>query len=192
MGTIGKGLLLAAAWLAALWIAADMLHPWWALVAPSVNRHYVPPDFMQFYLGGKLAAQGRSSELYHGPTYDGMAGELRAQGYRVHAYRFNRPPFTAYLWAPLAWLSYLTAARLAALANLILLGVIVWKLPLWFAAPGHTRILLVAFLPFLWSMGMGQDTLLLVVLLAQCLRLAERGDETRAGLLLALCATSRT
>src|SRR5574340_609520 len=111
MGTMGKKLVLAVAWAAMLFLAADILHPLHTLVTKDIVEGCLIPDFIQFYLAGKLVAEGRSSELYHRPTYEAMTAELAAQGNGVYSWHFNRPAFDALLSAPFSWFPYVTAAR---------------------------------------------------------------------------------
>ncbi|HYM12887.1 MAG TPA: hypothetical protein VEU62_19265, partial [Bryobacterales bacterium] len=126
---MGKKILFAAAWIAMLLLAADILQPLRTLVTKPIVEGCLIPDFMQFYLAGKLVREGRSAELYHPPTYEAMAAELGAQGNGVYSYRFNRPAFAALLSVPFSWFSYVTAARIGVLANFAFLGFLVWKLP---------------------------------------------------------------
>ncbi len=143
---------------------------------------------MQFYMAGKLAASGRVAGLYHRPAYEPLLDELRASGERICAYPFNRPAFAAFASIPLSWFSYRTALLVAAVGNLLLLILLVWKLPAWFGLPAWSRPCLAVFPPFLLAVGMGQDILLVTVLVAGAVRLASTGREAPAGVLLAFCA----
>jgi hypothetical protein len=153
-------------------------------------------DFMQFYFAGKLAASGRIGQLYHPQTYDGLVDDIRAQGETIlypHGYRFNRPAFGAFLCIPFSWFSYRAAVRLGLLANFALLGLLVWKLPVWFPFKDFLDIelfgpCLLLFKPFVVAIGEGQDALLLTFLVAASLRLAAEDAEILAGLVLALAA----
>lgn len=148
-----------------------------------------PPDFTQFYLAGKLAASGEIGKIYHEPAYDPLIAGLGRPLPAYEARYFNRPAFSAFLYAPLALLPYGTASLLGILANFVLAAFLIWKLPLWFPPGGEAvalvRIALALFYPFLWSIVVGQDTLLLTLVVAASIRLSHRGNQIPAGLALA-------
>src|SRR5205807_119594 len=102
----------------------------------------------------------------------------------------NRPAVFAYLCVPLSWFSYRTASMLAVLGNFGLLGLMVWKLPAWFVAEPEMRwalrACLLVFYPFLKSIGAGQDTLLLTLIVAYALHLESARRQGLAGIILAL------
>ena len=175
-----RKLLFAGAWVAMIAIGLTFLKP---------LRQTRPPDFMPFYFAGKLAASGQISQIYHRPAYQPLIAELRATGERmnpVDAHYFIRPAFQAYFYVPFALFSYPVASRLAILLNLALLAALIWKLPIWFPVPVAVRPWMAGFLPFLWSIGIGQDTLLLTLLVAYSLHQAGKGHDLQAGLLLGL------
>ena len=156
-------------------------------------RDNPPPDFLPFYLGGKLAASGQIRQIYDRSAYQPLIMQLHRDGERDHpygAYYFIRPAFEAYLYAPFTLFSYRTASMLAVLCNFVLLGLLVWKLPLWFeirpSARLAVRACLVVFFPFLWSISVGQDTLLLTLIAAYACKKAFDGSEGLAGTVLAL------
>jgi hypothetical protein len=173
-----KKLFLIGGWICALLLAAAFLQP---------LRSKLPPDFLALYLGGKMAAAGQISRLYDPRAYQPFVEQLRASGVamneRFDNHYFIRPAFQAFFYVPFTWLPYPEAARAAIAWNVLLLAMLVWKLPLWFQRPPF-RMLLVCFLPFLWSIGIGQDTLLLALAAAYSLHLACQGKQTLAGLLL--------
>ena len=152
-------------------------------------------DFMPFYLGGKLAASGQIAHIYEKPVYQPLIAQLRQEGERMSAadaHYFIRPAFEAFFYIPFTWLPYRQASALALIGNLGLLGILVWKLPVWLevAAPVRAaiRIALTVFYPFLWSIALGQDTLLLTLLVGYALSRSARGGGALAGVLLGLCA----
>ncbi len=175
------------AWLLAALLAGLLLLP---------LRSQPPWDFLQFYVAGKLAASGRVAEIYHKPAYPPLVDEIRSSESRSEissAYfnrtpYFNRPAFAAYLCAPFARLPFQTAAHLWILANFALLAALVWKLPAWLPAGAPLRPWLAGFLPWIWSIGLGQDTLLISLLAAYSLHLVLQKREIPAGLVLAGCA----
>ena len=152
-------------------------------------------DFMPFYLGGKLAASGQIAHIYDKPAYQPLIAQLRNEGERMSradAHYFIRPAFEAFLYIPFTWFSYRRASTLALIGNLGLLGALVWKLPLWLAAPAALRpalrLALAVFYPFLWSIVLGQDTLLLTLLVGYALSRDVVGGEAGAGVTIGLCA----
>lgn len=158
-------------------------------------RHNGQHDFTPFYLGGKLAASGRIARIYDPDVYKPLIAELRSQGERMSPFDANyfiRPAFEAFLYAPLASLPFRQASLVALLWNFGLLGILVWKLPLWFGirSPARplARLALAVFYPFLWSISVGQDTLLLTLLVAYALFLESTGRAGYAGFALGLCA----
>jgi hypothetical protein len=173
--------------MAAAALAGTLLYPARSLLAPWAPRRYFPPDMMQFHWAGKLAARGEAANLYHRASYEPLFREALADGEWNGPCVFNRPAFAAFLWIPLAGLSYRNALFWFTAGNLVLWGVLMWKLPAWFALPPVFRVCLFAFLPFLLSAAIGQDTLLVALLLAYSFRLAANGKPVWAGAALALC-----
>jgi hypothetical protein len=158
-------------------------------------RNNIPPDFVQFYFGGKLAASGQIRQIYDRSAYQPLVMQLHEEGEHDHPYGahyFNRPAFAAYLYVPFTLFSYRTASMLAVSCNFVLLGFLVWKLPLWFeirpSARLAVRACLVVFFPFLWSISVGQDTLLLTLIVAYASKKAFDGSEGLGGAVLALGA----
>jgi hypothetical protein len=152
-------------------------------------------DFMAFYLGGEVAASGQIAHIYDKPVYQPLITQLRNEGERMSpfdAHYFIRPAFEAFLYIPFTWLSYRLASTLALAGNLGLLGMLVWKLPVWLAVPPAirpvVRIALAVFYPFLWSVLLGQDTLLLTLLVGYALSRNVVGGDAAAGCLIGLCA----
>ena len=76
------------------------------------------------------------------------------------AHYFIRPALEAFLYIPFTWFSYSQASTLALTGNLALLGILVWKLPIWLAVPPAmrpvVRIALEVFYPFLWSIALAK------------------------------------
>jgi|GEM_PF-3036806 len=178
--------LLGIAWLAAAWIFLVSLAPSLSLMNPSHPR-YFPPDYMQFYMVGRMAAAGDIAKIYDKAAYEPLVRELRSQGERIGDYPFNRPSFEAFASIPLSWFSYRTALLLVFVGNLAAFGLLVWKLPIWFGAPAWTRPCLLIFTPFLYNIALGQDVLLLALLVAYSLRQMLLGRDRLAGILLGLC-----
>jgi len=153
------------------------------------------PDFMPFYLGGKLAASGQIARIYDKPAYQALIAQLRGEGERMSPFDANyfiRPAFEAFFYVPFTWLSYRYASTLALFGNIGLLGTLVWKLPAWLGVPAALRSAvrfgLTIFYPFLWSIVLGQDTLLLTLLAGYSLSVGVSRRDGEAGVILGLCA----
>jgi hypothetical protein len=145
-------------------------------------------DLPQFYLAAKLMRSGQSTKIYDQSAYQPLITELKqaddlaAKG----SVYFNRPAFELLLFLPLSFLPYNLAAAINLAINGALLGILIWKLPQWFSTSIHCRVWLLVFMPFLYSIALGQDTLLLALILATSLHLIfEKRDES-AGAILAL------
>lgn len=164
----------------------------WGIRYFEFTQTHRPPDFIPFYLGGKVAASGHIAEIYQKEAYAPYIAEIFKQGAAMTYgnYYFIRPVFQVLLYVPFSWLPYATASTLDVLINFFLLGILVWKLPDWFAAPDSWRLFirvgLALFYPFHWAIMAGQDTLLLTLIISYAWRLAGKGKPVPAGLLLAL------
>jgi hypothetical protein len=154
-------------------------------------RRLMPWDLPNFYFAGQLVASGHAGALYHRAAYIPMVRQLQREDERAasrHAIYFNRPAWEALLFLPLALLSYANASRFVVAANLLLIGLLVWLLPKWFPSPWLTRPWLIIFIPFLYSLAYGQDTLLLTLLVGYGLYVAARQQYVTAGIILALAS----
>jgi len=154
----------------------------------SPLRHTPVWDLPQFYFAGKLVRQGQVASIYDRAAYVPLVEELRRTDERASqkSIYFNRPAFEAPLFVPLAYLTFHWAKVLAILANLALLGVLVWILPTWCGGGGYTRICLFVFMPFLYSVAFGQDTLVLTLFVSGALYLTLQDRQVPAGVLFAL------
>lgn len=158
----------------------------WAYLSPL--RHTPVWDLPQFYFAGTLVREGKVASIYDRTAYEPLVDELRRSDERASqkSLYFNRPAFEAPLFLPLAYLSFHWATLLAILVNLVLLGVLVWKLPGWCGGGADTRICLFIFMPFLYSVAFGQDTLLLTLFVSGGLYLILQDRQVPAGVLFAL------
>jgi hypothetical protein len=152
-------------------------------------------DFMPFYFAGKLVAAGQVAHIYDKPVYQPLIAQLRNEGERMSPYDANyfiRPAFEAFFYIPFAWFSYSRASAIALTANFGMLAILVYELPIWFGVPGSirvvTRMALAVFYPFLWSIALGQDTLLLTLLVGYAISRRGVAGDAWAGFLLGLCA----
>jgi hypothetical protein len=173
-----RRLLTAASWLVAALFA----------YLPLSSPPPTPYDLAQFYFAGQLVAAGHSADIYNPQAYLPLEQELAATGTPVSPYHYyNRPAFGALPWALLAHLPYGAVEKLAVFGNILGILILVWKLPVWFPALRSFRPWLLCYPPFLWSVQLGQETILITGALAYSIVLMKRGDERLAGLLLSLC-----
>jgi hypothetical protein len=126
--------------------------------------------------------------MYDPSAYGGLVEELRKIDERAtkHSIYFNRPAFEALMFVPLAYFSFTTAKIIVLISNVVLLALLVWKIPQWLQSPAWVRICLFIFMPFLYSVALGQDTLLLTLLVSFGLFLLLEKRETPAGVVLAI------
>jgi hypothetical protein len=145
-------------------------------------------DLPQFYFAAKLVRSGQIARLYDTEAYRPYINELRridpaAAKYSLY---FNRPAFEAPLFLPLAFVPFQWATKLIVAANAFLLGLVVWFLPKWFLGGHGMRMWLFAFMPFLYSITLGQDTLLFTLIVAFAFYRSLHGEDGEAGVVLAL------
>jgi hypothetical protein len=143
-----------------------------------------PGDFCAFYTGARLYLQG-PSRVYDLTLQRATEQQLLGRD----DIPFNHPPYELLLWLPLARLSFQTAFWLWRLAGLLLLAV-ASKLAATALCPrlGAPAIFLraLAFFPVPYCLWMGQDSVLLLAILAACAWLLARRMEWLAGAALGL------
>lgn len=150
-------------------------------------------DFVQLYFGGQLAAQGEIANIHDTEAYAPMIAELSEHNARISPSLtcfFNRPAFAAYLYVPLAFLSFEQALIGWTAFNILLLGLFAWKVPDWLMPnePFHfpVRACLLVFLPFHHAILEGHDTILLSLILAFAISKLRNGNDVIAGIVMAL------
>jgi hypothetical protein len=147
-----------------------------------------PIDYAQFYFAGQLVADGKVGQIYDVDAYAPLAAKVRAEQGKVSiCHYFNRPAFAALLCWPLALLSFAAGVKLTVGINLLLWGLLAWKLPVWLGAPGFLRVWLLSFFPFVSSVALGQDTLAITLLITYSCCVLLKRNEALAGAVLALC-----
>jgi hypothetical protein len=158
----------------------------WLFLAPM--RSTPVYDLPQFYIASSLMRAGKTAELYNPSAYQPFIEDLRKSNPKAadHSLYFNRPAFEAPLFFPLSFFSFGTASTLVVVVNVALLAALIWLLPRWFPVKEHMRIWLIVYMPFLYSVFLGQDTLLLTLLVAASFRLTLDECDVAAGALLAL------
>jgi hypothetical protein len=159
---------------------------WFVILPAAVHGR---ADFRQLYTAGYMVRTGHAHELYN---YD---VQLHFQNELVSAGRiplpFNRPAFYAVLFVPFSVLPYRSAYLVFLALNLILLLSSYRVLRPWLRniAQAWTwlpALIFMAFYPVAAALMQGQDSILVLVLLATVLMFLSRDQEFIAGLLLGL------
>lgn len=158
------------------------------LCAATVGYTYHMPEFLRFFAGqndflprythGRLVG---SADVYGIET--GYREQERATGVHIVGAYHDRFPWQALVFSSFSWLPYTAAYWLWITMNLACFAIVVryWLLPRDCVLWG------VVFFPVAASLIVAQDSLMLAACMVGVLRLAERGKDVPAGLLLALC-----
>jgi hypothetical protein len=160
----------------------------WITFFPAALLHG-HADFRQLYAAGYMVRTGHAGELY----------DIRAQqqfqdvlvGNDERALPFIRPAYQALLFVPFSLLPYRTAYLGFLAVNLVLLAMTFWILRpnmrnlsrVWQGLPVFVFLV---FYPVALALMQGQDSILLLLLLAAALVALEQGQERRAGILVGL------
>jgi hypothetical protein len=160
----------------------------WITFFPAALLHG-HADFRQLYAAGYMVRTGHAGELY----------DIRAQqqfqdalvGNDERALPFIRPAYQALIFVPFSLLPYRTAYLAFLAVNLVLLAMTFWILRpnmrnlsrVWQALP---VFIFLVFYPITLALMQGQDSILLLLLLAAALVALEQGQERRAGILVGL------
>jgi hypothetical protein len=160
----------------------------WITFFPAALLHG-HADFRHLYAAGYMVRTGHAGELY----------DIRAQqqfqdvlvGNDERALPFIRPAYQALLFVPFSLLPYRTAYVAFLAVNLVLLAMTFWILRpnmrnlsrVWQRLPVFVFLV---FYPTALALMQGQDSVLLLLLLAAALVALEQGQERRAGILVAL------
>lgn len=160
----------------------------WVTIFPDALLHG-HADFRQLYAAGYMVRTGHAGELY----------DIRAQqqfqdvlvGNDERALPFIRPAYQALLFVPFSLLPYRTAYLAFLAVNLVLLAMTFWILRqnmrnlsrVWQGLP---VFIFLVFYPSALALMQGQDSILLLLLLAAALVALEQGQERRAGILVGL------
>lgn len=143
-------------------------------------------DFRQLYTAGYMVSSGHRYELYDYDSQLRFQNQLASQA--DVALPFIRPAYQALIFAPFSWLPYRTAYLAFLALNLVLLWISFLLLrPRLSGLAGIYRWLpaavFLAFLPIAAALIQGQDSILLLALLAAALALLERNRSFTAGIL---------
>jgi hypothetical protein len=159
----------------------------WLSFFPSALRGHA--DFRQLYAAGYMVRTGHASELYDPRAQQEFQDALVGNDER--ALPFIRPAYQALLFLPFSLLPYRNAYLAFLAVNLVLLALAFWLIrPLmknlariWRGLP---VLVFLVFYPVALALMQGQDSILLLVLLAAALVALEHGFEMTAGILVAL------
>jgi hypothetical protein len=150
-------------------------------------------DFTSFYTAGKIVASGQSTRLYDPQKQWQVQQEFASKvEIRRGPLPYVRPPFEALLFLPFAGLAYPAAFLIWTVIKVALLLLFSFILPLsnWKCGKPGTLILqsllCFAFFPVGFDMLQGQDSVLLLLILAVALRLLRQDAELQSGAVMAL------
>ena len=138
-------------------------------------------DVPQFFAVGHILREGKIARLYDHDSYRNfiaLAGN--------NSLYYNRPPFHALALLPFGYMSYSTFLLIAKIGSYLLFALAVWLIPRWFPGITHARPLLLCFPPFLYSVAVGQDTILLTLIVGYGAYLILRNKDLAGGVTLAL------
>jgi hypothetical protein len=159
------------------------------------SRHLIGegfPDFSIYYSAGWVARHGLTHQFYDNATHFEVQQQFAG---RVKQFRdplpFTHPPFEAWYFAPFSYASFTTAYILWDIANVLLLGVVVWLLRPYltqFRPFSILEALLVAlaFFPIFFCLLQGQDAILILLFYAFAYVLMRKQRYVAAGSVLAL------
>jgi hypothetical protein len=157
-------------------------------------------DFASFYTAGKIVDWGQPARLYDPHLQWQAQQQFATVKIRRGPLPYVRPPFEALLFAPLAYLAYPAACVIWLAVKVALLLTIAYLLrPLtapvpetngagksvWMRGYAFRALLCLGFFPVGFDLVQGQDSILLLLILAVTLRLLLRDSAFQAGAVLA-------
>ena len=150
-------------------------------------------DFASFYTAGRIVRSGQSARLYD-PGIQWQVQQEFASKVKIRRgpLPYVRPPFEALLFLPLAYLTYPAACVVWMIFKVVLLFAVPFVLPPAnygggkFGTHALPSLLCLAFFPVGFDLLLGQDSILLLFLLAVALRLMLQGAELQSGAVMAL------
>ncbi len=146
-------------------------------------------DFRQLYAAGYMVRTGHASQLYDYRAQQNFQDALVGNDER--ALPFIRPAYQALLFVPFSLLLYRTAYLVFLGVNLLLLAIALWLLRpsmrnlsrVWRGLPVFVFLV---FYPMALALMQGQDSILLLTLLAAALVALDHDRELTAGILVGL------
>ncbi len=150
-------------------------------------------DFASFYTAGSIVRMGQSARLYD-PVLQWKVQQEFASKVKIRRgpLPYIRPPFESLLFLPLAYLNYRTAWMVWLVFKVALVLILPFVLPPPTCGCGMLKthvfrtLICFAFFPVGFDMLQGQDSILLLIILAFSLRLMLRGATVRSGAVMAL------
>jgi len=159
----------------------------WLTFFPNALRGHA--DFRQLYAAGYMVGTGHAGELYDARAQQQFQDALVGNDER--ALPFIRPAYQSLLFVPFSLLPYRTAYLAFLALNLFLLAIAVWLMHtkmgnLYRVWRGLPVFVFLVFYPIALALMQGQDSILLLALLAAALVSLDRGQEVVAGVLVGL------
>ena len=159
----------------------------WLTFFPNALRGHA--DFRQLYIAGYMVRTGHRTQLYDYAAQTFFQNALVSNG--ELALPFIRPAYQALLFVPFSLFSYRTAYLGFLLLNVLLLALAFLLLQprmrglsrVW---PGLPPALFLGFYPVALALMQGQDSILLLALLAAAVVSLERNQDLAAGTLVGL------
>lgn len=158
-------------------------------LAPLLRLGY--QDFTIFYTAGQMVRSGQTAALYDLPAQYRMQQQFVPDvRIRQGPLPYNHPPFEALLFVPFTFVGYVPAYVLWTVINLVLLVAALALLRKHFAeirtlSPVFLGLAAAGFFPIAIALFQGQDSILLLLILASSLVALERERDTVAGAVLA-------
>jgi hypothetical protein len=146
-------------------------------------------DFASFYTAGMMVRNGESARLYDPKAQWQLQQKFAAKvKIRRGPLPYIRPPFEAMLFLPFAYLSYPVACAVWLAVKIAILLAVPFVLPLPEGTGGFAwrSLLCLGFFPVGFDLTQGQDSILLLFLLAGALRLLAGRSYLLAGVVLGL------
>jgi len=146
-------------------------------------------DFTIFYTGARLLRTGQASNLYDLGTQYRMQQSFTNVPTRLGPLPFNHPPFEAFFFIPLTFLTYWPAYLLWTTLNLMMVAVSVVLLRRHFSVFAGVSPLVMglgttAFFPVAIGVVQGQDILFMLLLFVLAMICLDQGKDATAGALL--------
>jgi hypothetical protein len=167
----------AAVWLA--WFVSLALGGW----AHDATGHPAGADQVQYYVVGRLIAEGRSELIYDVPTMTAMQREVGGPRWEG-VLPFRYPPFYALCFAPTSHLPYL--ASWLVWTALSLLALVVAAVSLGVEDRKGWLLAALCFYPVFAAVSFGQNSLFSLAILAATFALLRRGRPFVAGMVAGL------
>jgi hypothetical protein len=162
----------AAVWLA--WIVSLALGGW----THDGTGHRAGADHVQYYVVGRLVAEGRGDLIYDVPTMTARQKDIGGPQWEG-VLPFRYPPFYALCFAPTSRLPYMASWLLWTALSLLALVGAVWALGV--EDKGRWLLWAMCFYPVFAAMGFGQNSVFSLAFLAATFALLRRGRPFLAG-----------